>query len=194
MKIREDQIVGLIKQGTDQKVIEHLYKTVFPRVKRYIISKKGNQDDAADAFQEAIMSLYKHIIAHTYNEKYTPYGYLYTVSINRWLNAIRKTSKLQFTEEAIEDPEITTQEHTAFLNQKEEKKSLLDQFFVDLGEKCLELLKYSIYQNLLLEDIALRMGIAGTDAAKMQLFRCKQKMMKTLEDNPHLKSQLLNSL
>lgn len=193
MKIQEGDIIGFIRKGNDQKVMEHLYKTVFPKVKKYIVSHNGNADDASDAFQEGIMSLYNSVIKNTYNEKYTPYGYLYTVSINRWFNILRKTSRIQLID-TFEESKYDIGENTTFLQERESKKSLLEVFFSELGERCLDLLKFSIYQSMLMEDIALRMGIAGPDAAKMQLFRCKQKMLKVLEEKPHLKSQLRNSL
>ena len=182
-----------MRQGKDKQVIDHLYQTVFPKFKKYIQSRNGNIEDAADVFQDAIVLFYRKVMNHTYNEKYTAYGFLFTVSVNRWINVLRKTNKITLTEDVDEKLSVPVEEleETPF---NTEKKSLLTQFFTGIGDKCMELLTYSIYQNLLLEDIALRMGLQSADAAKMQVFRCKQKLFKILEKDPSLKDKLKEAL
>lgn len=194
MKIKESEIITLMQKGEHSLVMDHLYKKVFPKVKRHILSKRGKPEDVADVFQDCLVIFYKQVTSGSFNEKYTVYGYLFTMCHNRWLNLLRKTNRLSlidtYQDESIgvEIPEIDLQPVAP------KKKSLLETFFPDLGEKCLELLKYSFYKNLLMEDVALRMGIASVDAAKMQTSRCKQKLIKKLQENPELKARLQKAL
>lgn len=195
MKIKEEEIISLIKQGHDKPVIEHLYTTIFPKVRKYIRTHNGNVEDAADVFQEVISTFYRQVISNTYNEAYTVYGYLYKMSINRWFNLLRKTNRVDLVDAFEGTNYELSEENRAFTTSKtNEQHNLLQTFFSSLGERCLELLHYSIFQSLLLEDIALRMGIVNADAAKMQLFRCKQQLLKTLKNDPELKLKLQNLL
>lgn len=191
MKIQEDHIISMLQSGDDKVVIKHLYKKVFPKVKNSIRGKGGNEEDAADAFQEVIMHFYKMVITNQFDKKYKVYGFLYTMSINRWLNILRKKKKMDYVED-IEN-NIQYQDTTPELEIKPvqiDQNNLLQTFFQDLGERCLELLNYTIFQNISYEDIALRMEIPNTNAAKMQVFRCKQKLLQKVDENPVLKSKL----
>lgn len=189
MKIKQEDIVGMMRGGQDKKIIDHLYKTIYPKFSKYVTSRNGNREDAADVFQEVIVLFYKQVMNNTFNEKYKVYGYLFTVCVNKWINFMRKTKNISFTDE-LEVGTYEIEDHDSGFTLPSNRKNLLTQFFGDLGEKCLELLTYTIYQNMLMEDIALRMGLQSADAAKMQTYRCKQRLFKKLEDNPELKAQL----
>jgi RNA polymerase sigma factor (sigma-70 family) len=191
MKIKEEEIVSFIQTGKDQEVIKHLYSEVFPKVKSSIRARKGNVEDASDVFQDAIMTFYNLAMTNNFSEKYTVYGFLYTTSMNRWLNILRKNKRLDLvedfdTEKNIDDKEIGFETKPI----SDERKNLLHQFFSDLGANCLELLNYSIFQSISFEDIALRMNIVNGNSAKMQVFRCKQKLIQKIETNPSLRNKL----
>jgi RNA polymerase sigma factor (sigma-70 family) len=196
MKITEKDIPNLIKIGKDQQVISLLYKTIFPKVKKYIISHGGIGDDASDVFQDAIMYLYTQIMNGKYNdEKYTIYGYLFRLSINRWLNKIKKNKRI-LSVENFEDSfsDTVSEEDFQFIEQSKKEENLIRSVFSEMGEKCIEILNYTIFYNMLMEDIALRMGFSSVGAAKMQLKRCKDKLNLELEQKPELLNQLLNEL
>lgn len=194
MKITEKDIPHLIKTGNDQQVISLLYKTIFPKVKTYIVSRGGIGDDASDVFQDAIMYLYTQIMNGKYNdEKYTIYGYLFRLSINRWINKIKKHKRIVSVDN-LEDSfsDMVSEEDFQFVEQSKKEQDLIRTIFSEMGEKCIELLNYTIFTNMLLEDIALRMKFSTVGAAKMQLKRCKEKLNLELEQKPELLNQLLN--
>lgn len=67
-----------------------------------------------------------------------------------------------------------------------EEENLLRSLFAGIGEKCIELLSYTIFYNMLLEDVMHRMGFSSLSAVKMQQMRCKQKLMEEIEKRPSL--------
>lgn len=184
--IQEEEIPVLMKQGQDRKVVPLLYKKVFPLVKNYITKRSGRKDDAYDVFQDALMIFYRQIVKGTFNPKYKPYGYLYRLSINCWLNKIKKEGRMNLTEDFESVGEELTDESPA----SNTDESLLKTLFSDIGDKCIELLTYTVYNNMLMEDIMLRMGFSSVGAVKMQQMRCKQKLMKEIENNPTLLQRL----
>lgn len=192
MKIKEQEIPSLIRNGKDDQVVSWLYKTIFPSVRNYIVSHGGIKDDAYDAFQDALLYFYNLIISKRFDEeKYSVGGFLYRLSINRWLNKIKKNKPLLFTDE-IESNDIGENQHISFhsIDLVKNDENLLKKLFSTIGEKCIELLNLSIYSDMLLEDIAQRLDFASVGATKMQLKRCKEKVSKELEQNPELLKHL----
>lgn len=188
MQIKEELIPELIRQGKDREVVPVLYKKVFPMVAKYITSHFGRKEDAADIFQDALMIFYGQVIKKEFNEQYKVFGYLYRVCINRWINKIKRDRKIELKEE-METFEISEEQSTIH-SLSENKENVLKSFFANIGEKCIEVLTYTIYNDLLLEDIMLRMDFASVDAVKMQVHRCKQKLIKEIENNPALINKL----
>jgi RNA polymerase sigma factor (sigma-70 family) len=183
MKIQEHQIPSLIQQGKAKEAVSDLYKYVFPNVKKYILANNGSKDDALDAFQEALMRLYTLVMENRFNsEKYKVYGFVYRISIYHWIDKLRKDKRMIFQEEmkeyGIEEPLETAV--------KPEEENYIRSLFSSIGEKCIELLTCTVFYDMLMEDVAIRMGFASVAAARMQQQRCKQKLMEEMARNPHL--------
>jgi RNA polymerase sigma factor (sigma-70 family) len=189
VKIAEDQIPKLMREGKDREVVPLLYKKVFPLVQKYITKRSGRKDDADDVFQDAMMIFYKQVIKDSFDSKYNVYGYLYRLSINCWINKVKKESRIELMDEMIESgSEEIPEVRESMVSDKDE--NLLKNVFSDIGDKCIELLTYTIYYNLLMEDIMIRMGFTSVSAVKMQQQRCKQKLIKEIEKNPELAERL----
>ena len=186
MKITEDQIPEYIRKGEDRKVIPLCYKKVLPLVENFIVKNSGKKEDAFDVFQDALMVFYKQVINNTFDPKYKVYGYLY--SINYWINKIKKDKRIDLVEELPESGQEQIEVKEKMVAGNDE--NILKTVFAGIGEKCIELLTYTIYYNLLIEDIVTRMGFPSASAVKMQQQRCKQKLMKEIEKNPHLMDKL----
>ncbi len=191
MKIEESQIPELIRLGKDKQVIPVLYDKVLPIVQKFIVRNQGSKDDAFDAFQDALLSFYKQVVKGSFDPKYKVYGYLYRLSINFWLNKLKKDKRVVFESEFNEmdlSDDSQNPERIAFVKTSDE--NVLRTLFTSIGEKCIELLTYTIYQNILMEDIVLRMGMASVDSCKMQVMRCKKKLVQLIEENPALLEKL----
>ncbi len=187
MKISEHEIPLLIKQGNDKEVITELYKIVFPKVKKYIVRHNGIKDDAYDVFQDAMLYFYKQVVEDKFSDKYTVFGYVYRLSINRWLNKLKKDQRVNFTSELETSHGIEfDEEENKYLSILKEGENLLEKLFSNIGEKCVELLTYTIYYDLMAEDIALRMGFASEGAVKMQIKRCREKLYAEAEKDPSI--------
>jgi RNA polymerase sigma factor (sigma-70 family) len=190
MAIQEKDIPEMIKQGNDKEVLTLFYKEVYPRVKKSIQKRGGKKEDVEDVFQDAIMYLYKHILEGKYNEKYTIFGFLFTLCMNRWLNSLRKSKRSISVDFQSEEFQIDFEPDFKEIYPASKENNILTELFSKIGDKCIELLSYTIYQNLMIEDIQLRMEFETLGATKMALKRCKEKLYKELEENPSLVQKL----
>lgn len=189
MKIVEDEIPNLIRQQKDKDVIGHLYDEVFPTVQRYIKKNNGIADDANDVFQDALVYFYKQVVTNTFDSKYTVYGYLFRLSINRWINKLNKDKKMVFKDEMVDQ----LAKDVSYIEKEEvpeEDQNKIAQFVTTIGEKCVEVLTLRIYSNMMFEDIALRLDISSEASAKMQFKRCREKLVNLIKANPALADQL----
>lgn len=191
MIVTEENIVSLIKSGKDREVVPVLYKKVYPLVEYYILRNSGTKDDASDVFQDTLLLFYKQIIQNSFDEKYKVYGYLYKISLYKWMNKAKKNSKIKFVDE-IENLDYLIEHETANDVISNPDENIIRKLFSSIGEKCIELMTYTTYTSLLLEDIMLRMELNSVAAVKMQLKRCKEKLLKQIEENPSLINQLRN--
>ena len=189
--MKEEDIISLIRSGQDREVVPILYKKVYPLVEYYIVRNSGKKEDAADIFQDALLLFYRQIVQDTFNEKYKVFGYLYKICLYKWVNKAKKNSKIKFVEEIENlDYMIEAEQSTEALSNPDE--NIIRKLFSPIGEKCIELMTYTTYSSLLLEDIMVRMEFNSVAAVKMQLKRCKEKLVKQIEDNPSLINQLRN--
>jgi DNA-directed RNA polymerase specialized sigma24 family protein len=188
-EIEDSKLIDLIRNGDDRKAMPILYKKVLPQLKNYILRTGGSKDDAFDVFHDALMVFYEQVMIGQYNTKYNVYGFLYRIGVFRWINKLKKDKGIVHYDEM---PEFQAEEISTNydLNEPSRNQNLLQKLFSPIGEKCIELLNYTIYSDLLMEDVMLRMKFSSVEAVRMQQMRCKQKLMKEMENNPSLLQKL----
>ncbi|MGN6646129.1 MAG: RNA polymerase sigma factor [Cytophaga sp.] len=191
MIVKEENIVSLIKSGKDREVVPVLYKKVYPLVEYYIVRNSGTKDDASDVFQDTLLLFYKQIMQDSFDEKYKVFGYLYKISLYKWMNKAKKNNRIKFVD-GIENLDYLMVHETTNETIPNPDENIIRKLFSPIGEKCIELMTYTTYSSLLLEDIMLRMELNSVAAVKMQLKRCKEKLLKQIEENPSLINQLKN--
>ncbi len=188
--IQEHQIIERIRLGNDTEAIQFLYKNVYPNVRKFVIQRLGNEDDAYDVFQEALLEIYQSIIENTYPEKFTIGGYMYKMCTFKWLNKSKRDQRLDFKDDFLdfEVAEVSKIENLDFVNTNEE--DVLKMYFKNMGDKCVELLTNTILLDYSLEEVRVKMDFASIGAVKMQHKRCKEKMMELIEKYPSIEQKL----
>lgn len=185
----DQEILQAIRQGQDTDVIESLYDTLLPKVKKHVRNNGGSSDDAYDVFQDAIMVFYKLVVTDKFDSnKYKVYGFVFTICKNLWINLVKKrTSSLNREKRAEKDDLESTILDSIILV---ERKVALDQVFESLGDKCTEILTLFYYHKLSLKEIAQKLGFVSEDSVKVKSHRCKKLLADRIKGNRHLMEQL----
>lgn len=161
-----------------------MYDNIFPKVKSYVTQNSGNEDDALDIFQDAIICLCKYIKQGKFNEKYEVAGFLYSVSRNLWINKVKKESRITELEESTDIKEDYDFSNDIITDQK---ARTIREVIKQLGEKCYQLLQYAFYQKRSNSEICEIMGYSTVNAVKTQKYKCKQKLVALVESNKGFK-------
>jgi RNA polymerase sigma factor (sigma-70 family) len=183
MKYTDNEIIQALKKGDDDAVLSFLYKDVLPKVKKYIKANKGNEDEAKDIFQDAVIIFYKKVKQDSFVETMNVTAYICLVSKNLWINRVKKMNK------SIEMPEnmlISSEEDLLSNIITEEKRNALTGLLSQIGEECRKLLKYSVYDNLSMKEICHKLGYSSENVAKTYNYRCKQKLVQLVMKNKEM--------
>ena len=182
---KEEIIIG-IKSRKDRMVLNWMYKYIYPKVKSYILANSGTEDDSKDVFQEAVLTFYN-LVMNNKSDKITDVeGFVLVVARNKWINKVR-TKKKEINTEFLEN-ESDNQNGPLVNMILNEKWNAFQDLIDQIGERCKELLAYSLYEKLSMTEIAERMGFISADAAKTTHYRCKQKMIDLVTKNKQLGS------
>jgi RNA polymerase sigma factor (sigma-70 family) len=160
----------------ENKVINEIYAKLYPKIKSYILSNKGKQEDALDVFHDALI-----YIIVTQKEKETTIisfeAYFFTICKNLWKKTLKKR--------VIKSDVIT-------LTDKETDLSLfiLEQkrfdFYIEkfnlLSKNCKEILG-SYFNGLSYEDILTDLNYATINTVRQRVYKCRTKLIKLIKSD-----------
>jgi RNA polymerase sigma factor (sigma-70 family) len=173
-----------LEEGSENKVLSFLYKESLPTIRKYILNNQGSVDEANDVFQDAVIRFYNSVKQGRFKGNCSVKTFLFGISKNLWINCQRKRGKM------ISDIELVNLEDEIDIEEKlitSEKIKAVTTLLGSIGERCEKLLKYSIYDNLSMKEIAQKMGYPNEDVVKSTNYRCKQKLLQLINENNHLK-------
>ncbi|MGC1471571.1 MAG: sigma-70 family RNA polymerase sigma factor [Psychroserpens sp.] len=164
----DQDILLLFKNGQREKAFKRLYG-LYPRIEKLILSKGGSKADANDVFQEALIILYRNLKTSNFKLTASFYTYIYSVSRFVWSDLQKSHTKQQLQE-------LNAQEVQIFQEVIEEKKyQLAERAFLELGERCQQLLQLFYHKTMSFKDIAKVMQFKSSKIAKNQKYKCLQK-------------------
>lgn len=166
--MNDKKILELFKEGQREKAFSKLY-ALYPKIEALIISKGGQKQDASDVFQEALIILNRNLEKSDFKLTSSFYTYLYSVSRFIWKDIQNKFSKEELHQ-------LDNQEIEHFHNVLEEKKyQLAERAFLELGERCQQLLQLFYQKAKSFKEIAIIMQFASEKVAKNQKYKCLAK-------------------
>jgi RNA polymerase sigma factor (sigma-70 family) len=182
--ITDTAIIDHLRSGDSrlyQRALHFLYKEHYPVVEDLILSNQGDEDDAADIFQDAMVSFYQQVRTGQLELSASIRVYLVSISRNLWLRRLRARGRTVTLAEEHED--IPSGEDLAEEMAVDERREILAGLVDRLGERCRNLLKLYYYDRLRFRDIASLIGVGSEQTAKNRKARCMQQLKElALED------------
>lgn len=182
---KDQEIINAIRTGNNSFVLNHLYKVALPKIIRLVIQNNGDEEEAKDVFQDAVIALFNTVKLNKYDESKEIDAFLYFVARNLWINRVKKKNKQHDILE-LEAKEATDSPLASIIT--EEKQSAINDLMNKIGAQCKELLRYTMHEGLSMKEIAEKMGFSGETVAKTTHYRCKQKLASLILANKTLVS------
>ncbi|MCL3780472.1 sigma-70 family RNA polymerase sigma factor [Prolixibacteraceae bacterium JC049] len=186
---KEEILNGILKN--DNLVLQYVYKKYFYKINFYIRKNSGNDDDAHDIFQEAIIIVYRRLKENRLEITGASFEtYLFAVCKMLWLKQldIRKNEKVDYYEDQgfIEDVDAEDLQEVV---EKHERYRLYQKHFKNLGKDCQKILQL-YFDKVPLKQVAQIMGYKSEMYAKKRKYKCKEYLVKSIKQDLDYKSRI----
>jgi len=168
-------ILGILNNS--ESALKRVYVTYFPMVLQLIINNNGNEDDAKDIYQEAIIVLYNKVKAGDFELSSKLKTYIYSICRRLWL---KRLSQLNRYGGDIRDFQeyLPVEEEVELHSDKDIQFDKMESALQLLGEPCKTIMEDFYIYNRSMQEICERFGYTNADNAKTQKYKCLQRLKK----------------
>lgn len=172
----DQEIISQLKSG-NESYLKYLYQHL-DMIKGWVRKNNGNDDDAFDIFQEAIIVFYRNIMAGSYESKSKISTYLFGICKRQWLNQLNRRLKYEKPgdDAVVLDNRQDDGFEIEFTRGRQLLKNYIDQALDKLGEPCKSLLETSIFLKVKMQEIAEMFNYASAHSARQQKLRCIKRL------------------
>ncbi|MEN8927518.1 MAG: sigma-70 family RNA polymerase sigma factor [Flavobacteriales bacterium] len=181
------EIIDAIKSNKADKVLLHLYKNLQPKISRWIATNSGSKEEAQDIFQDSILVFYSYVLNDKFDANASVEAFVFRIAKNKWINYVKKEGK----KTSIKGDIAINEKARTF--EKTSNQELINGLLEQLGAVCKEILTYTIFYKISMEDVCARMNYNNPNTAKTKNYKCKQRLKNLINENPRIKQQLSNA-
>lgn len=173
----------------DAVILEELYQKFSGKIKWMIIRNNGDETDAADIFQDALLSIYNKAKTGDFILSCPLGAFLYLICKNKWLNTLnkRKTQKVTITDTEgfnhIGEDNFKLAEDCVL---QQERNNLLTEKLGEMGDSCKNILRLS-WSGISMEEVAKQLHVTYAYARKKKS-ECMARLIALVKQSPRFNS------
>lgn len=173
----------------DAVLLEELYRKFSQKIKWLIIRNNGTEADAADVFQEALISIYNKAKTGDFSLTCPLDAFLYLICKNMWINSLnkKKNQKVTFCDvegfNNIGEDNFRLAEESAL---KQQRNNLLKEKLAGMGESCRNILQLS-WSGLPMEEVAKKLNVSYAYVRKKKS-ECMARLIMLVKKSPEYKT------
>lgn len=168
----------------DSGTLTYIYDEIYPYIEAYVVHHGGTEDHARDVFQDAMLTIYKKIIANDLSVTCKFSTYLYAVCKNIWLQN-RKKHYLRLNKlkeiSAVAEP-VSDYGYNDF----DERKELIEKHLKRLGPDCQKILRF-YFNEFSLKQICEIMGFSSVHHVSDKKYRCIKNLIERVKGDPNFR-------
>ncbi|WP_439483476.1 RNA polymerase sigma factor [Cyclobacterium plantarum] len=175
--------------NNNQKLLDELYEKYSGKIKWMVLKNNGSEDDAADIFQEALITIYHKARRESFELTCPMDAFLYLICKKKWLNVLSKrkvSGKVTITDEDRsipgEDSFLLAEESLL----QEERMILLKNKINEIGASCREILQLS-WSGKSMEEVAGLLDFSYGYARKKKS-ECMAKLIELVKKSDKYKT------
>ncbi|WP_179376766.1 RNA polymerase sigma factor [Winogradskyella wichelsiae] len=171
--------------NNDAKIINSIYKNNFYKVKSFVLKNKGQQQDAEDIFQKALLQLAVRYKKEKFVIKTSFEPYLFTVCKNLWRRELNK-SKIEVTKEGL--IELRDDNEDIALAVLEQKRwELFNESLELISENCKKILKLFFAKTSYAEMVEI-FNYNSETVVRQRVFKCKNSLKELIKKDKRFQS------
>jgi len=168
-------ILGILNNS--ETVLKRLYLAYFPMVLQLIINNNGNQDDAKDIYQEAIIVLYNKVKGGEFELSSKLKTFIYSVCRRLWLKRLSQMNRYGGDIRDFQE-HLPVEEDVDLQSDRDIQFGKMEGALKLLGEPCKTIIEDFYINNRSMQEICERFGYTNADNAKTQKYKCLQRLKK----------------
>lgn len=166
--------------NNDTRIINAIYQDNFFKARTFVLNNNGQNEDAEDIFQKALLQLAIRYKKEKFVIKTSFEAYLFTVCKNLWRRELNKT-KLKVTKEV--PLELKNEDRDIALSVLEQKRwELFNESLERLSENCKAILKL-FFAKVSYAIIVERLSYNSETVARQRVFKCKTKLKEIVKND-----------
>lgn len=195
------------RQFSDMEVIESLradrisdaavtflYRSNYRKVQAYINQNSGNDEDAQDIFQEAIVSFIELIKLGKFRAESSISTFLLAITRNIWLNELKKRGRSLLRDEKFEKGRSEVEEDVSKYMVNRETRNQLMELLNNLGETCKKILLAYYYENLSMKEILQQLEYENEQVVRNKKYKCLKQLEQIVISKPAVANNLKSIL
>jgi RNA polymerase sigma factor (sigma-70 family) len=158
----------------DNAAFQLLYNFYFPSISAFVKQNSGNNEDAEDIFQEAIIVLLHKVRQSDFVLTAALKTYLFAIAKNLWLKRLRGHKLV-----SVEDFEAYIPETETFsveIKPEKTREEKLTDWLMKIPKHCQNILKAIFFLNEPMDDLMVKMGWKNRHTADNQKYKCIQQV------------------
>ncbi|RFZ84360.1 sigma-70 family RNA polymerase sigma factor [Mucilaginibacter terrenus] len=168
-------ILGILNNS--DSVLKKLYLAYFPMILQLVLNNNGDEDDAKDIYQEAIIVLYNKVKRGDFELSAKLKTYIYSICRRLWLKRLKQMNRYGGDIKDFED-RFTVEEEVERHQERDLQLSKMADALQLLGEPCKTIMEDFYMNNRSMQEICERFGYTNADNAKTQKYKCLQRLKK----------------
>lgn len=170
-------IKGILE--SDEKVVAEIYNLFFPKVLSFVYKNNGQQEDAEDVFQKALLQISARIKLRKLEVIHTSFeAYLFTACKNLWRRELNNKQK-GVTNDGVKEL-VSDELDMAHALLEQERWELFREKLEHLSDNCKQVLNLFL-KKVPYDQIVEKLGYTSETVARQRVFKCKAKLIEMIK-------------
>ena len=171
-------------RGEQRDVISDLYVEIYPLILKFVKANSGNDNDAKDLLQEAMLVLLLKFKQEDFDLDCSFRTYVYSVCKKLWMKQLRSRKRLDVK---MIDVSLFMDESVNILFDEESKYIkeyfLFRRHFHSLSQICRDIIEL-VLKDFSYSEIADKLKLSDSEYVRKKKYRCKENLIKRIKKDP----------
>lgn len=194
MNTQEKEIIRQLTMTDINAPLQWLYRNYYKEVTKMVTFNGGDENDAADIFQEAILVFVEMVKTNRYRGESSIKTFLYAVARNLWNKEIRTRSRRANREIKYSKDENGEEFELRDVFFDKEMQQTLENLYKKIGNTCRDILKGFYYDDLSMKELLQKFNYENEQVLRNKKSMCMKKIKTVLQENKSLTDTFKNLL